>query len=409
MGFDNPIVGGISLRIPAIQSPNFSDSSDTGVTGWKIAIDGSAFFYNLTIGSDNYFVDANGNAVFQTVTANDSITLAGNDLQGLLDAKPNGLLYWGSRTSNSDSTSGSTEVAVLTLGTTLVDQRMYRLATSEMRVAGTNTGDVFKVHVRDGGSSAPTTSSNLITLSSTAIDSGSTEGQTVGASITFTCDNSSSVAIDNFHSGTHNFLLAIVRDSGTGTAYLSTGTNTTNPIQLYLEDLGPLIQNTGANQSGGGGGNPTTQYTTTYSCNASATYQQGGGNRSLSQCYQGYYSGTNGNQWSLIGFPYTTIASDLSGATDGYDTQMPRAEPSAKPRQPPMPPETFGVENASSDASITTVRSVGEPSLISTSAGSRTLLILQPQLPIAVNSPPLVSSAETSVKPSGKASSAVVA
>lgn len=41
----DPVVGGVILRIPAIQSPNFV----TGVSGWQIAIDGSAQFNNLTI------------------------------------------------------------------------------------------------------------------------------------------------------------------------------------------------------------------------------------------------------------------------------------------------------------------------------------------------------------------------
>jgi hypothetical protein len=45
MGFQNPIVGGTALRIPAIQSPDFA----TGVSGWIIRIDGSAEFNNLTI------------------------------------------------------------------------------------------------------------------------------------------------------------------------------------------------------------------------------------------------------------------------------------------------------------------------------------------------------------------------
>lgn len=45
MGFQNPIVGGTALRIPAIQSPDYSP----GVAGWIIKIDGSAEFNNLTI------------------------------------------------------------------------------------------------------------------------------------------------------------------------------------------------------------------------------------------------------------------------------------------------------------------------------------------------------------------------
>lgn len=45
MPFENPIVGGTVLRIPAIQSPNFV----SGVSGWTINADGTAQFNQLTI------------------------------------------------------------------------------------------------------------------------------------------------------------------------------------------------------------------------------------------------------------------------------------------------------------------------------------------------------------------------
>jgi len=45
MGFNNPIVGGTALRIPAIQSPNYSP----GVAGWIVKINGDAEFNNLTV------------------------------------------------------------------------------------------------------------------------------------------------------------------------------------------------------------------------------------------------------------------------------------------------------------------------------------------------------------------------
>lgn len=44
-GWGNPVVGGTTLRIPAIQSPNFSIANQTG---WAIFADGSAYFFNVT-------------------------------------------------------------------------------------------------------------------------------------------------------------------------------------------------------------------------------------------------------------------------------------------------------------------------------------------------------------------------
>jgi hypothetical protein len=60
---------------------------------------------------------------------------------------------------------------------------------------------------------------------------------------------------------------------------------------------------------------PTVQETKTYAANGSASFQADGDNRGISECYQGYYSSTNGNQYSMIAFPYATIQSDLTGAT----------------------------------------------------------------------------------------------
>jgi hypothetical protein len=45
VGFENPIVGGTALRIPAIQSPNF----ETGVRGWIIRQNGDAEFNDLDV------------------------------------------------------------------------------------------------------------------------------------------------------------------------------------------------------------------------------------------------------------------------------------------------------------------------------------------------------------------------
>src|SRR5690242_14775933 len=60
MGFENPIVGGTALRIPAIQSPDYSP----GVSGWIIRIDGSAEFNNLTVRGEfhgvNFIVSSAG-------------------------------------------------------------------------------------------------------------------------------------------------------------------------------------------------------------------------------------------------------------------------------------------------------------------------------------------------------------
>jgi hypothetical protein len=45
VGFANQPIGGTTLVRSAIKSPNFSES---GQTGWAVAKNGDAFFFNLT-------------------------------------------------------------------------------------------------------------------------------------------------------------------------------------------------------------------------------------------------------------------------------------------------------------------------------------------------------------------------
>lgn len=72
-GFQNPIVGGTALRIPAIQSPDFQE----GVSGWIIRIDGSAEFNDLVIrgvfNGANFTINSMGLFVYDGVPANGNL------------------------------------------------------------------------------------------------------------------------------------------------------------------------------------------------------------------------------------------------------------------------------------------------------------------------------------------------
>lgn len=93
-GFENPVVGGTALRIPAIQSPNYV----SGSTGWIIKIDGSAEFNNLAIrgtfsGSD-FIINSSGIFLYSGTPAAGNLIgawapVAGTDAYG--NAYPQGL------------------------------------------------------------------------------------------------------------------------------------------------------------------------------------------------------------------------------------------------------------------------------------------------------------------------------
>jgi hypothetical protein len=72
----NPIVGGVALRRPAIQSPNFL----TGVQGWSINADGSAEFDNLTIrgkfDGTNYEINSSGLFFYSGTPANGNLIIS---------------------------------------------------------------------------------------------------------------------------------------------------------------------------------------------------------------------------------------------------------------------------------------------------------------------------------------------
>lgn len=285
-------------------------SSDPGATGNYITFTQG----DTSVAS----IDQDGNIAGQNVNVNGTLAISGVNVADMFAALPKGLLFRGERTADSDTTSGSTEIAVLELDTTLEDGRMYRLYTSELRVTGTVAGDTVGIRIRDGGSGSPSTSSDQLALGTAYIANTGTGGNTVGVSLVISVDDSSSVTLSNYHSGQHNYLLTLARISGTGTMTLTTNTATVNAMQLCVEDIGPLVADTGVDQSSGGGGTvPVQTYTKTYTATWSGTYAE---NNTYTSFYgndvnQGRYDSTWGNQRGLIGFPASTIQSDLAGAT----------------------------------------------------------------------------------------------
>jgi len=87
----NPLVGGINLRIPAIQSPNYV----AGVSGWSVRIDGSAEFNNLTIrgqfeGTD-FVINSSGAFFYSGTPAAGNLTASITNAAGT-DAETNAYL-----------------------------------------------------------------------------------------------------------------------------------------------------------------------------------------------------------------------------------------------------------------------------------------------------------------------------
>lgn len=308
MEFGNPIVGGEDLIRTAIKSPDFNTDPESGnVTGWRIARDGSATFYNLTIGSTSFNIDENGNAVFQNVTVNDLI-IGGQSLTDTLASLPRGII-----SINAITNSGTYDnVNDFALGQIVIPNydptRAYRvgwIGRIDMAVAaGVNatTYMSFEMYYK--------------------WDAAATGSDTRFMNQQFVRRNPSSAA-DSGYDLAVNMQTPLLLSSAAGTdlniSVLGSGNVAGFKLQtgsgincwLWVEDIGPYI----APGSWSPGTPPTQQYVKTYAANESASYQSDGSNRGISDCYQGYYSGTNGNQFSMIGFDDTQIRIDTAGST----------------------------------------------------------------------------------------------
>lgn len=308
MEFGNPIVGLEDLIRSAIKSPDFDVNSETGVTGWRIARDGTATFNNLVIGNPNFTLNANGDLVVHSITLNAAddetgITLHGEDIDPeLYNHKARGLVSWVDLPTSVGNTTGTGDIIVGQMSYTDFDAtRTYRISSAiHLDVQGTAPTYVG-ARFRYAWDAVPTAASPL--LGSWQWGGRSTSQTDVIETI------SMPINIDDL--GTPGSVLNIsvsVFASLAGVRFQ--GETWTN---LVLEDIGELL--TRAVYVPGGGTAPPASYTKTYSANESASYQEDGSNRGIADCYQGRYSATNGNQFSMIGFDDALIRTDLTGAT----------------------------------------------------------------------------------------------
>lgn len=304
MEFGNPIVGGEDLIRTAIKSPDFNTDPESGnVTGWRIARDGSATFYNLTIGSTNFNIDENGNAVFQQVTA-EEIILNGTSLADMFTALPRGLIKYSTLTGASPTYDGTNDRLVGLIKIPDFDASREYMFGAHVRIDSNNPGvghTFINVHAKYRWDADPTATVGTEFADDQAGGRGTSDTDQ-GFSLRFPFHFTSA--------GGNELRIGLFLDSTNANSRLNAETINN---RLWIEDMGARI--TYDTYDATGGTPPTTQYVKTYACNESASYQEDGSNRGIADCYQGRYSATNGNQYSMIGFDDAQIRSDTSGAT----------------------------------------------------------------------------------------------
>lgn len=302
MQFGNPVVGEETLIRTAIKSDNFSDSPD-GVTGWRITRDGQATFYNVTIGSPEYNIDEDGNATFNSVSA-ETIIFGGNDLTELLAAPPRGIIVVNDSPTSSGNYSQPTQICWNRLVIpNYVIGRMYKVGSICHINCQGSAPNLIRQRVRYAWDTPTSDSSTeLYTLqkskATTALFDDTLEGDYLMRDLTV--------------SGT-DLHLGFYLDAGSVSGFRLEGKNYN---RAWVEDTGSYVAAGTFNASGGGGGTPPPQqYTYTYGCADSSSFQQSGTNRGVQEMYQGYYSGTNGNQYSMVRWDTGIIGPNLAGAT----------------------------------------------------------------------------------------------
>ncbi|MFB7545093.1 MULTISPECIES: hypothetical protein [Streptomyces] len=256
-------------------------------------------------------IDQAGVASFQSLNVAENISWRGDDLLTFLNQAPRGIQAIDYQTVSGTNSTG-TEMGFVELAFDAEADRMYRVvfdAYADPAVAG---GEIV-IYLRDGKTGSPT-------ITSPQIQSVQYPMPTAGLRRVRLEDVRHGTA---WGVGTHNLLISFKHQAApTGQESRLLGGGTYRGY-FYVEDVGPLVLETGRYNTGGGSTTtppPTTpvpkKYTKTYNATWSGSYARRAGYNSYygNQMLQGYYSSTNGTQASLCGFG-GTLSSDLSGAT----------------------------------------------------------------------------------------------
>lgn len=141
MPFNNPIVAGEELIRSGIKSENF----ETGVSGWRVARDGTAEFNSVSV---------------RDTIAVDNLILAGVDLADIIDRLPKGIVAYGNHSVYARTGAG---VSIGRLDVPVKSGRMYRINTNDVSNATAGqSGEMTIYYTIDG--SEPTTGSSALTI-----------------------------------------------------------------------------------------------------------------------------------------------------------------------------------------------------------------------------------------------------
>lgn len=316
------LLGGAIDVAEYIESEDYVENPENPIVGFHIDGDGSAVFTSVVVGSSAYTINELGEAAFSTMSS-DEIAIDGEDLATILESLPKGVIARGSYTTGDGSytfANSGGEKAIVELSADLEDGRMYRIYTTTIALdpSGTPSNDRFAIRLRyTDDDSSPSTSSNILTRNAKSQQNAGLYSDGIQLDIVVSCDSNLSETIRNLPPDTYRFLLCGESITGSVDIVATTSGGSYNPITLIVEDIGPLVEDTGVDQSGSGGGTTAkTTYTKTYESTSSRCWK---GNDDVystnGDMLQGDGGFGNGDAKSLVGFTAgSNIQPDLSGA-----------------------------------------------------------------------------------------------
>ncbi|MBZ6253629.1 hypothetical protein KVH27_35350 [Streptomyces olivaceus] len=249
-------------------------------------------------------IDDQGNAAFSDVSVAGELSVGGEPISEFLGNRPRGILAIDYQAVS--VTGGTSELGFVELGFTAETERMYRVVFHALANPSVAGGEL-QLRLRGSGSAKPTIGSPQIQY----------------ATHPMPLDSSQRVWLElvcpgrDFGAGLQRLLITFKCAYGPSGQTVDLYGGSSSKGVLYVEDIGPYIPETGGYNTGGGAEpDPARSYTKTYTASWSGSYANRSGYNSYygNKCLQGYYSGTNGTQAALIGFP-SALATDLSGAT----------------------------------------------------------------------------------------------
>ncbi|MET9797426.1 hypothetical protein [Nocardiopsis alba] len=300
-------IRGANIYGSSLESTGFNNETEEGIVGWRLSEDGDAEFRSISVGNNNFNINPDGQASFQAIDV-DELSVGGDPLGALLAVRGRcisrtRIVGENSNTTDGPATAGSQVFCRVTVPD--VQNHMYLIHLDNISLTPAGTNGYVGILARSQINTPPTRTT------------GTYLGRLVRARATSNAawwlGGSRLISVNTANPGDELHIALFVEGLD------GTRANVDGPHFVSVFDMGPteyveeLEYNLEADTA------PTVQRTKTYS----ATYSSSWFNNSSfpnsrlsgSEVYQGRFNASGGTRYAKIGFNWSQIQSDLSGAT----------------------------------------------------------------------------------------------